>query len=62
MTLRGVQSEQNIFAHPLDFSQDGGEIIFNLPNGLQAYLIVDREGVRIDAAPISIVSEPCCGK
>ncbi len=54
----GSSESQSVFTHPLDFSQDGGEIIFNLPNGLQAYLIVDREGIRIDAAPISIVSNP----
>ena len=54
----GSSESQSIFTHPLDFSQDGGEIIFNLPNGLQAYLIVDREGIRLDAAPISIVSNP----
>ena len=54
----GSSESQSVFTHPLDFSQDGGEIIFNLPNGLQAYLIVDREGSRIDAAPISIVSNP----
>ena len=54
----GSSEAQSIFTHPLDFSQDGGEIIFNLPNGLQAYFIIDREGIRIDAAPISIVSNP----
>ena len=54
----GSSESQSVFTHPLDFSQDGGEIIFNLPNGLQAYFIVDREGIRIDAAPISIVSNP----
>ncbi len=54
----GSSESQNILTHPLDFSQDGGEIIFNLPNGLQAYFIVDREGIRLDAAPISIVSNP----
>ena len=54
----GSSESQSILTHPLDFSQDGGEIIFNLPNGLQAYLIVDREGIRLDAAPISIVSNP----
>ena len=54
----GSSESQSIITHPLDFSQDGGEIIFNLPNGLQAYFIVDREGIRIDAAPISIVSNP----
>ena len=57
----GSSESQSVFTHPLDFSQDGGEIIFNLPNGLQAYLIVDREGIRIDAAPISIVSNPAVG-
>ena len=54
----GSAESQNILTHPLDFSQDGGEVIFNLPNGLQAYLIVDRDGIRLDAAPISIVSNP----
>ncbi len=54
----GSSESQSVLTHPLDFSQDGGEIIFNLPNGLQAYFIVDREGIRIDAAPISIVSNP----
>ncbi len=54
----GSSESQSVFTHPLDFLQDGGEIIFNLPNGLQAYLIVDKEGIRLDAAPISIVSNP----
>ena len=42
----GNTGTQNIFTHPLDFTQDGGEIIFNLPNGLQGYLIVDASGER----------------
>ena len=37
------------------FQHDGGEIIFNLPNGLQAYLLVDEKGGRIDRGPINIV-------
>ena len=49
---------QDIFTHPLSFTHDGGEIIFNLPNGLQAYYLVDAGGNRLDAAPISIVSNP----
>ena len=49
---------QNIFTHPLDFTHDGGEIVFNLPNGLQAYLLVDANGTRLDDAPINIVSNP----
>jgi tetratricopeptide (TPR) repeat protein len=55
----------NLFAHPLgpgdganDFKQDGGEIIFNLPNGLQAYLLVDGQGRRIDKGPTAVVSDP----
>lgn len=46
----------NIFYHPLDFAADGGEIIFNLANGLQAYLLVDKEGRRIDVANQDIVN------
>ena len=47
---------QNIFTHPLDFTHDGGEIIFNLPNGLQAYYLSTAKGERLDEAPINIVS------
>ena len=35
----GNVGTQNIFTHPLDFMHDGGEVIFNLPNGLQGYYI-----------------------
>ena len=51
----GSADSQNIFTHPLDFTHDGGEIIFNLPNGLQAYYLSDAGGNRLDAAPINIV-------
>ncbi|MDE0634566.1 MAG: leucine-rich repeat domain-containing protein [Candidatus Poribacteria bacterium] len=54
----GSAESQNIFTHPLDFTHDGGEIIFNLPNGLQAYYLADGEGNRLNEAPISIVSNP----
>ena len=54
----GSAESQNIFTYPLDFTHDGGEIIFNLPNGLQAYLLIDANGVRLDDAPINIVSNP----
>jgi formylglycine-generating enzyme required for sulfatase activity/mono/diheme cytochrome c family protein len=53
-----------IFAHPLGpqgeqaFEHDGGEIIFSLPNGLQAYLLVDADGKRIDKGPTQIVRDP----
>ena len=54
----GSIGTQNIFTHPLSFEQDGGEVIFNLPNGLQAYYITDGAGNRIDVAPTEIVSNP----
>ena len=54
----GSVGSQNIFTHPLDFTHDGGEIIFNLPNGLQAYLLIDTNGNRLNDAPIDIVSNP----
>ena len=54
----GSAGTQNIFNHPLDFTHDGGEIIFNLPNGLQGYYIVDASGSRLDKAPIEIVDNP----
>ena len=54
----GSVGTQNVFTHPLNFTHDGGEAIFNLPNGLQGYLIVTASGLRLDAAPIDIVSNP----
>lgn len=41
----------------LAFDHDGGEVIFNLPNGLQAYLLIDGKDRRIDAGPIEVVSD-----
>lgn len=49
---------KNIFANPLDFEADGSEIIFSLPNGLHAYMIVNAAGQRLDAAPDDIVVDP----
>ena len=54
----GNVGTQNIFTHPLDFTHDGGEVIFNLPNGLQGYYLVDGSGLRLNEAPINIVSNP----
>ena len=54
----GSIGTQNIFTHPLSFTPDGGEAIFNLPNGLQGYYVVNASGFRLDAAPIGIVSNP----
>lgn len=40
------------------FEHDGGEIIFSLPNGLQAYMLVDGKDGRIDAGPLDVVQDP----
>jgi hypothetical protein len=40
------------------FEQAGGEVIFNLPNGLQGYMLADAKDNRLDApAPVGIVSD-----
>lgn len=54
----GSVGKQNIFVHPLSFNHDGGEVVFNLPNGLQAYYLSDARGNRLDEAPVEIVSNP----
>lgn len=61
----GNTGQRNLFDYPLgpdsgrkSFQHDGGEIIFNLPNGLQGYVLIDRGGNRIDSAPTEIVSDP----
>ena len=54
----GSVGTQNVFSYPLNFTHDGGEIIFNLPNGFQAYYLIDAIGNRLDVAPTTIVSNP----
>ena len=54
----GSVGRQNISEHPLSFDHNGGETVFNLPNGLQAYHLFDENGGRLDKAPIEIVSNP----
>lgn len=54
------QDDKNRDEHPfpsLVFTHDGGEIIFNLPNGLQAYLIVDQDRRSIVDAPTNVVTD-----
>lgn len=53
----GNDGQKNFFAFPFDFEEDGGEIIFNLPNGLQAYMLVDAAGNRLDVAPSNVVKD-----
>ncbi len=50
--------KQNLFAHPTTFRHDGGEVLFNLPNGLQAYMIVNADDMREDRSPKDIVTDP----
>ncbi len=52
----GPQFKENDFADQA-FTHDGGEIIFNLPNGLQGYLLVDGQDNRIDVGPIGVVGD-----
>ena len=52
----GNVGRQNISKHPLSFNHDGGEVVFNLPNGLQAYHLFDAKGRRLDKAPTEIVA------
>jgi hypothetical protein len=61
----GSSGKHNLFTFPLgpgtgprQFLHDGGELIFNLPNGLQGYMLVDAAGGRIDKGPSEIVSDP----
>ncbi|MCR9239620.1 MAG: hypothetical protein NXI17_23360 [Alphaproteobacteria bacterium] len=59
----GNAGRQSIFDFPLGpggdfgFAHDGGEIIFNLPNGMQAYYLEDAKGNRIDRGPTNIVRD-----
>ena len=40
------------------FEHDGGEIIYSLPNGLQAYMLVDGKDQRINEGPLDVVQDP----
>jgi serine/threonine-protein kinase len=44
----------SVFDRPLDFNLDanGSEALFSLPNGLQAYIIYDENGLRLEESPI----------
>jgi hypothetical protein len=60
------EGAKNIFLNPLGprevvpggFNHDGGEIIFNLPNGLQAYFLSTNTGARLNKGPTQIVTDP----
>lgn len=60
-----LPDRRNLFAYPLGpgntettFQHAGGEVIFNLPNGLHAYVLVNVNNERINKGPVEIVSDP----
>ncbi len=59
----GNRNRQNLFEYPLGprgesgFDHDGGETIFSLPNGFNAYYLNDADGNRLDNGPTSIVQD-----
>jgi WD40 repeat protein len=60
-----LPDRRNLFAYPLGpggtdntFQHAGGEVIFNLPNGLHGFMLINAENTRIDKGPIAIVSDP----
>jgi serine/threonine-protein kinase len=53
--FRTSKGPENILKDPISFRESGGEMIFRLPNGLQAYYVADARGQRLEAAPTEIV-------
>ena len=59
----GNRGNQSLFEFPLgpggkdSFRHDGGETIFSLPNGFQAYYLNTAAGKRIDKGPTEIVQD-----
>jgi hypothetical protein len=59
----GNKARQSLFEHPLGpngrdaFQHDGGETIYSLPNGFQAYYLNTEKGTKLDKGPTSIVRD-----
>lgn len=59
----GNRAKQSLFEFPIGpggangFDHDGGETIFSLPNGFQAYYLNTAKGAKIDKGPTSIVRD-----
>ena len=47
----------NMFKDPMNLHPNGGEMIFNLPNGLQGYFVTNAIGTRVQEAPTGIVTD-----
>ena len=59
----GNKGRQNLYEHPLGpkgknaFEHDGGESIFSLPNGFQAYYLNTADGKSLNTGPTNIVQD-----
>ncbi len=61
----GNSGDKDLFKNPFTavdkstkkFNHGGGEVIFSLPNGMQAYWLEKADGTRLDIAPTEIVSD-----
>lgn len=59
----GNRGKQSLFEHPLGptgkdaFEHDGGETIYSLPNGFQAYYLNTADGKQLDKGPTTIVRD-----
>lgn len=62
--MAGNQGRQSLFLHPLGptgenaFKHDGGEMIYTLPNGFQAYYLSTETGKMLISGPTEIVRDP----
>lgn len=60
----GNRERQSLYEFPLGpggphgFNHDGGETIFSLPNGFQAYFLNNSKGQPLDKGPTNIVRDP----
>ncbi len=59
----GNKGRQSLYEHPLGpkgknaFEHDGGETIFSLPNGFQAYYLNTADGKALNTGPTNIVQD-----
>jgi hypothetical protein len=60
----GNRGKQSLFEFPVGpggangFTHDGGETIFSLPNGFQAYFLNNAKGEALAKGPVNIVMDP----
>jgi mono/diheme cytochrome c family protein len=53
-----INGNDSLYSNPIDFAFAGGEAIYNLPNGMQAYLVAAANGSLLNAAPANVVQDP----